>query len=56
MKAYYNEYDPFAAAWLRELIKANLIANGDVDGGTVSNKQTIKQSGTFHLNDLLCDF
>ena len=28
---YYNEFDPFAAAWLRELIKANLIPNGIVD-------------------------
>lgn len=27
-KAYYNEHDPKAAAWLRELIKANLIAPG----------------------------
>lgn len=31
MTAYYNEYDPKAAAWLRELIKRNLIAPGDVD-------------------------
>jgi DNA (cytosine-5)-methyltransferase 1 len=31
MPAYYNEIDPFAAAWLRELIKANLIAPGEVD-------------------------
>lgn len=31
MAAYYNELDPFAAAWLRELIKANLIAPGEVD-------------------------
>lgn len=31
MSAYYNEYDPFAAAWLRELIKAKLIAPGEVD-------------------------
>ncbi len=31
MAAYYNENDPFAAAWLRELIKAGLIANGEVD-------------------------
>lgn len=31
MTAYYNEFDPFAAAWLRELIKAGLIADGDVD-------------------------
>lgn len=30
-KAYYNEHDPFAAAWLRELIKAGAIAPGDVD-------------------------
>jgi DNA (cytosine-5)-methyltransferase 1 len=30
-KAYYNEIDPKAAAWLRELIKAGLIADGEVD-------------------------
>lgn len=29
--AYYNENDSFAAAWLRELIKADLIAPGEVD-------------------------
>jgi DNA (cytosine-5)-methyltransferase 1 len=29
--AYYNEIDPFAAAWLRELINAGHIAPGDVD-------------------------
>ena len=31
MSAYYNEHDPFAAAWLRELIKAGQIAEGEVD-------------------------
>jgi len=31
VSAYYNENDPFAAAWLRELIKENLIAPGEVD-------------------------
>lgn len=31
MPAYYNEIDPFAAEWLRQLIKANLIAPGEVD-------------------------
>ncbi len=31
MNAYYNENDPFAAAWLRELIRRNVIASGDVD-------------------------
>lgn len=30
-RAYYNEIDPFAAAWLRNLIAAGLVANGDVD-------------------------
>jgi DNA (cytosine-5)-methyltransferase 1 len=29
--AYYNEIDPFAAAWLRELIKDGQIAPGEVD-------------------------
>lgn len=31
MSAYYNECDPFAAAWLRELIKNGHIADGEVD-------------------------
>lgn len=31
MAAYYNENDPFAAAWLRNLVAAGLIAAGDVD-------------------------
>jgi DNA (cytosine-5)-methyltransferase 1 len=30
-RAYYNEFDPSAAAWLRKLIAAGLIAPGDVD-------------------------
>lgn len=29
--AYYNEFDPGAAAWLRELIRRGLIADGEVD-------------------------
>jgi DNA (cytosine-5)-methyltransferase 1 len=29
--AYYNELDPFCAAWLRNLIDAGLIAKGEVD-------------------------
>ena len=31
MAAYYNEIEPFAAAWLRNLIAAGHIAPGDVD-------------------------
>jgi site-specific DNA-cytosine methylase len=31
MSAYYNEFDPYAAQWLRNLIAAGLIASGDVD-------------------------
>ena len=31
MAAYYNENDPKAAAWLRELIRCGHIAQGDVD-------------------------
>jgi DNA (cytosine-5)-methyltransferase 1 len=31
MTAYYNEIDPFAAEWLRQLIKKGLIADGIVD-------------------------
>lgn len=31
MAAYYNEIDPYAAQWLRNLIKAGHIASGDVD-------------------------
>src|SRR5690348_1104404 len=31
MTAYYNEIDPQAAQWLRNLITAGLIAAGDVD-------------------------
>lgn len=31
MTAYYNEIDPYAAQWLRNLIQAGHIAAGDVD-------------------------
>ena len=39
MSAYYNEHDPFAAAWLRELIKADLIAPGDVDERSIETEE-----------------
>ena len=31
MSVYYNDNDPFCAAWLRELIKDGLIPDGEVD-------------------------
>lgn len=37
MSAYYNEHDPFAAAWLRELIKAGQIAPGIVDERSIED-------------------
>jgi DNA (cytosine-5)-methyltransferase 1 len=33
--AYYNEIDCFAAAWLRELIGAGLLADGEVDDRSI---------------------
>ncbi|HEA0302864.1 TPA: DNA cytosine methyltransferase [Salmonella enterica] len=35
--AYYNEFDPFAAQWLRNLIDAGLIAPGIVDDRSISD-------------------
>ena len=37
--AYYNEFDPSAAAWLRELIKRGLITDGEVDERSVLEVQ-----------------
>ena len=37
MSAYYNEIDPFAADWLRNLIGAGLIADGVVDERSISD-------------------
>ena len=39
MTAYYNEIEPFAAAWLRNLIIAELIAPGDVDERSIGDVQ-----------------
>ena len=37
MNAYYNEIDPFAAQWLRNLISAGHIAPGDVDERSIED-------------------
>lgn len=35
MTAYYNEHDPFAAQWLRNLVSEGLIAPGHVDDRSI---------------------
>jgi len=37
--SYYNENDPFAAQWLRNLIAENLIPEGDVDDRSIEDVQ-----------------
>ena len=39
MTAYYNENDPYAAEWLRNLIAAGHIAAGDVDERSIKEVQ-----------------
>ena len=34
--AYYNEFDPKAAAWIRQLIKNGMIADGEVDERSIT--------------------
>jgi len=37
MAAYYNEFEPYAAQWLRNLIAKNLICAGDVDERSIAS-------------------
>lgn len=39
MAAYYNEFEPYAAAWLRSLIAKGLIADGVVDDRSIRDVQ-----------------
>ncbi len=39
MSAYYNEFEPYAAAWLRNLISAGHIAAGEVDTRSIREVQ-----------------
>lgn len=45
MSAYYNEIDPYAAQWLRNLIAENLIAPGDVDERSIVDVQPSDLAG-----------
>jgi DNA (cytosine-5)-methyltransferase 1 len=50
-RAYYNEFDPFAADWLRNLIQCGLIPDGDVDERDIRDVKgsEIKRYGQVHL-------
>ena len=39
MKAYYNEIEPFAAAWLKELIAKGQLPDGDIDTRSIEDVQ-----------------
>jgi len=45
MAAYYNEIDPKAAAWLRELIKQGHIADGEVDERSIEDVKPVDLLG-----------
>lgn len=45
MAAYYNEWDKKTAAWLRELITAGLIADGEVDERSITEVQPADLAG-----------
>jgi len=45
LKAYYNENEPFAAKWLRNLIDKGLIAPGDVDDRSIEDVQASDLDG-----------
>ncbi len=45
MAAYYNEFDPKAAAWLRELIKQGHIADGVVDDRSIEDVRPDELTG-----------
>ena len=49
--AYYNEFNAYAAAWLRNLIEAGLIPVGDVDERDIQEVQgdDLKGYGQVHL-------
>src|SRR5688572_12553616 len=45
MATYYNENDPKTAVWLRELIKAGLIADGEVDTRSIVDVEPADLTG-----------
>ena len=49
--AYYNEFDPFAAQWLRNLIDAGHLPGGDVDERSICDvsPDDLRGYGQFHF-------
>jgi DNA (cytosine-5)-methyltransferase 1 len=45
MAAYYNEIEPYAAGWLRNLIAEGLIADGDVDERSIADVEAKDLAG-----------
>ena len=45
MTAYYNEHDPKKAAWLRELIAQDVVADGEVDERSIDEIVPTELSG-----------
>ena len=45
MSAYYNEIEPYAAQWLRNLIAKGLIADGEVDTRSIVDVQPVDLRG-----------
>lgn len=45
MTAYYNEFDPYAAQWLRNLIAEDRIAPGDVDERSIADVRPADLAG-----------
>ncbi len=46
MNAYYNENDPYAAQWLRNLMEAGLIMEGTVDERSIKDIEPSDVTGT----------
>lgn len=44
-RAYYNEIEPYAAEWLRNLILCELIADGDVDTRSIEDVRPVDLAG-----------
>ena len=45
MRTYYNDVDPNACLWLKDLMAADLITQGDVDGRSISDVQPSDLAG-----------